>query len=226
MRDEGKRHWLFKAACKVVGRNEEQKSRFHSRRGEAPTLAVVVSSAPTLVRRITRRSSVGPWLVPEAVVALERELAPSDVVLELGGGASTRWLAERVGVLLTVEPHPAWIARIAAQVEGMEHVWLLAESVHRALSHLPATPSVVLIDHDEVAGDLTRGEVAGSLARSSEPKPRLIILDDSDRASVRNVEATLRHCGYVGVRYRGFRSRPWQVSETTIFHLARGECRA
>jgi hypothetical protein len=49
-----------------------------------------------------------PWMVPEAVAMVERHLRPDMTVLEYGGGASTPYWCERVGVLHTVEASPGW----------------------------------------------------------------------------------------------------------------------
>jgi hypothetical protein len=49
-----------------------------------------------------------PQMVPEAVTFLADRLTPEMTVLEWGGGASTPFLCERVGVLHTVEASPEW----------------------------------------------------------------------------------------------------------------------
>jgi hypothetical protein len=49
-----------------------------------------------------------PWMVPEAVAMVERNLRPDMTVLEYGGGASTPYWCERVGVLHTVEASHGW----------------------------------------------------------------------------------------------------------------------
>lgn len=49
-----------------------------------------------------------PWMVPEAVAMVERNLRPDMTVLEYGGGASTPYWCERAGVLHTVEASHGW----------------------------------------------------------------------------------------------------------------------
>jgi len=49
-----------------------------------------------------------PQMAPEAVSFLTDRLTPEMTVLEWGGGASTPYLCERVGVLHTVEACPDW----------------------------------------------------------------------------------------------------------------------
>lgn len=49
-----------------------------------------------------------PWMVPEAVAMVERDLRPDMTVLEYGGGASTPYWCERAGVLHTVEASHGW----------------------------------------------------------------------------------------------------------------------
>ena len=49
-----------------------------------------------------------PQMAPEAVSFLADRLTPEMTVLEWGGGSSTPYLCERVGVLHTVEASPEW----------------------------------------------------------------------------------------------------------------------
>jgi hypothetical protein len=49
-----------------------------------------------------------PQMVPEAVAFVTDRLTPDMTVLEWGGGASTPYLCERVGVLHTIEASPEW----------------------------------------------------------------------------------------------------------------------
>lgn len=49
-----------------------------------------------------------PWMVEEAVEFASELLTPGTCALEWGGGASTPYWCERVGVLHTVEASPGW----------------------------------------------------------------------------------------------------------------------
>ena len=58
-----------------------------------------------------------PWLTAEATRMLEDWLEPHHVGIEWGSGRSTRWFAERVGSLLSVEHHAGWHTAVSAQLE-------------------------------------------------------------------------------------------------------------
>lgn len=57
-----------------------------------------------------------PWLTAGATALLARWLEPHHTGVEWGSGRSTRWLARRVGHLLSIEHHPEWHARISEQL--------------------------------------------------------------------------------------------------------------
>jgi hypothetical protein len=65
-----------------------------------------------------------PWLTAEATKVLEQWLQPDHVGVEWGSGRSTRWFAQRVEQLLSVEHHPGWYATVSAQLadEGITNV--------------------------------------------------------------------------------------------------------
>ena len=49
-----------------------------------------------------------PWLARSAIELLDGFLRPTDVGLEFGSGTSTRWFAQRIGSLTSVEHHAEW----------------------------------------------------------------------------------------------------------------------
>ncbi len=66
-----------------------------------------------------RRHPTEPWLCRRAVLILDHWLRPGDEMAEFGSGRSTRWFAERVGHLTSVEDDPAWHARVTQTLEGL-----------------------------------------------------------------------------------------------------------
>jgi len=57
-----------------------------------------------------------PFLAPAAVRFLDRSLPRDGIGLEWGSGRSTRWLAQRLGRLVTVEHDPAWRQEVSRQL--------------------------------------------------------------------------------------------------------------
>lgn len=201
---------------KLIGRDGQHPSRLHTRRGELASPRAYLSLGPSLVGRLFGQRP-RPWLAPAAVSFLDRDLRPSDRMLELGGGASTAWFAERVGRLVTVEPDDAWCAHIRETTAGRTNVEILHSSVAHAMEDLALTPTVVLVDHDPAPGDASRGDVA-SWAAALSPPPRLVVLDDSDKPELAAVfDAFLDR--YDVRPFHGFKARPLRLVETTAFVL-------
>lgn len=65
-----------------------------------------------------------PWLTAEATRLLEEWLEPHHVGVEWGSGRSTRWFAQRVAHLLSVEHHAGWHAAVSEQLvaDGISNV--------------------------------------------------------------------------------------------------------
>lgn len=210
-------HTSSGALAKLVGKDTEHKTRLHSRRGMLVTYGELRSLLPSLRDRLSRRVPTTPWLTPSAVAALSAELRHDDVLLELGGGVSTSWFAQRVEHVASVEPDPLWAQRIRDMVRDRDNVTLLQMSVRRALQEVPRHPTAVLVDHDPKEDDLTRPEAVSEVVALFGATVRLIVLDDSDRQDFRSVEPLLHQLGFSSVRHGGFRPHPLHLTETTIF---------
>ncbi|HUQ80910.1 MAG TPA: hypothetical protein VM076_07235 [Gemmatimonadaceae bacterium] len=65
-----------------------------------------------------------PWLTAEATRLLDGWLRPTHVGVEWGSGRSTRWFAQRVRHLLSVEHHAGWHATVSEQLtaDGIANV--------------------------------------------------------------------------------------------------------
>jgi hypothetical protein len=59
-----------------------------------------------------------PWLNPQAIRVLERELGPTDTGIEWGSGRSTLWLARRTASVRSVESDESWYEHIAGELAG------------------------------------------------------------------------------------------------------------
>lgn len=60
-----------------------------------------------------------PWLTRAMIAILDSWLQPGDIGLEFGSGRSTRWFAQRVGHLTSVEHNPAWFRIVADQLGSL-----------------------------------------------------------------------------------------------------------
>lgn len=63
-----------------------------------------------------------PWIAPGAVEFCERHLRKDQIGLEWGSGRSTRWFAERLGHLLSIEYGAGWHAKVNRDIAGLLNV--------------------------------------------------------------------------------------------------------
>ena len=57
-----------------------------------------------------------PWLGEDAIRILEENLTKESQVLETGAGASTLWLADRAGLVISYEHNLAWYEAVNAEL--------------------------------------------------------------------------------------------------------------
>ncbi|MGC4896228.1 hypothetical protein [Micromonospora sp. DT31] len=70
-----------------------------------------------------------PWLTPRATELLDQMLLPTDRGLEFGSGWSTRWFAQRIHHLVSVEHDQTWHHAVSQQlkddaVDNVDHVFV------------------------------------------------------------------------------------------------------
>ncbi|MCS7033521.1 MAG: class I SAM-dependent methyltransferase [Phycisphaerae bacterium] len=63
-----------------------------------------------------------PWMCPGTVRFCQTHLSKSMSAIEFGSGRSTRWFAERVGRLISIEHNPQWYAQVQKQLEEVKNV--------------------------------------------------------------------------------------------------------
>jgi predicted O-methyltransferase YrrM len=80
-----------------------------------------------------RKFAKSPWLTPDAIRFLDDWLKPSDVAVEFGAGRSTKWFAERVGRLVSVESDETWYKRVRADLPANTAIHL-APTANEALA--------------------------------------------------------------------------------------------
>lgn len=202
-------------AAKVVGKDSEHVSRFHSRRGDLCN-ATDLLTLPVLVwNRCTGKVNNHPWMAPAAVKYLEQALDEEDVVLELGSGASTAWYARRTRRVVSLEPNLSWAERVKDQLADFPNAEVRVGSIEGLFvaAYLELHPAVLIVDHSDEPR-LSRTD-AIRFALSNGSAPRLIVLDDSDRTNYRPAIDILGDWSVS--RFTGFRDKPLRLTETTVF---------
>jgi hypothetical protein len=203
------------AAAKIIGKDSEHISRFHSRRGELCNMADVAAVPRIVWRRLVRTRAVSPWVVPAATKFVDLMLKPSDVLLELGSGSSTVWYARRVEHVLSLENDSEWARRVALQLAEQPNAevrhCVLGESFAGALQEL--RPTILIVDHTD-SPIFSRND-AIRMALQVPNCLRSIVLDDSDRLGYHPAFSLLED--WSAHRFVGFRDNPLRLTETTVF---------
>ena len=119
-------------------------------------------------------------------------MTPESIVLELGSGWSSLWLAERCGELFTVETHPMWVVNVERELRaaGLEnwhmikcclHMGKYRSKVDNGYAYDYETADLVLVDCRE---DLR--EIAAQVAWSFLKPGGWLLFDDAQRPRHRN----------------------------------------
>jgi predicted O-methyltransferase YrrM len=122
-----------------------------------------------------------PWITDGSLAVLEKFVAdrgPHIRAIEMGAGASTLWLAPRVGHLLSLEHHTEWHKRIVSELVSRRHtadVRRIARPYFYELEPLPdASFDLILIDGRDRVECLRR-------ARRLLAQDGLLIIDNTER---------------------------------------------
>ena len=130
-------------------------TRLHDEKGNlaapAELARVPLILLEAMGRRLFGRLPARPLLSHSATKSLAARLTPSSHVIEFGSGASTLWLAQRVGSLVSYETVTQWYDRVSTMLE----------------QHNVTNTTLVLWD-------------GGALAPQDKP-PNLIIIDGHKR---------------------------------------------
>jgi predicted O-methyltransferase YrrM len=125
-----------------------------------------------------------PWLTAESIRLLSGMLRPTDRALEWGSGRSTRWFADRVGELTSVESDPEWYGRVKDTLAGRSNVrYLYKECPGGAPEALAAEYANVADSFADESLDfvLVDGQVRDRCALKAIPKIRpggMLVVDN------------------------------------------------
>lgn len=164
-----------------------------------------------------------PWIVPASIGWLRRRIRSDWLVLELGAGRSTPWLARRAARVVSLEDNEFWHGwtrqRLAEAGLGSADLrFLPVEAFPAAISPLPeASFDLVVVDFLETP-EVSRVDCIRTAREKVRPGGYLL-LDDSDRPGYAEVFELLS-----GWRFRSFSGVKdgWpEVCETGVFRRPR-----
>lgn len=207
--------------AKVLCGDNVRPSRLHTEAGEYCSLDAVSGFFPAawswLRHKVNGGYSVQPWWVYAAIREVDLLVRSTDRVLEVGGGYSTLWLAQRCQEVVSIEENPAWSDIVSAQARelGLKNVTMLSGDSQSTFSNQSANNcwDVVVID-----GPHDRLEIFQALLRQKD-QPRLVIYDDTDKTENR-AAVKEKAPNYHPQTYRGFKPQTLHVCETTVFERA------
>jgi predicted O-methyltransferase YrrM len=213
----------LRGLAKAIRGSGTRKTRFHNERGLLMPPSAWARLPIVVLRRLLGRGGASPWIVPAASDFLDTVVARDWQALEVGAGASTTWLARRVGHVTSFEDDRLWYEEVRSSLEanGLDNVDLrrieLGDLV-AAVGALPGGYDLVLVDHSE---DEEGQRVATVEAAHEKVRPGgYLVLDDSDRRAYRKVDELL--AGWTMRRFMGVRPSPLIATETTVFQRTAG----
>jgi hypothetical protein len=164
---------------KVIAGGEQRISRLHDEKGRLMPLSdlryVPRSVGYIFGRKLADKLPELPWFTFTAIRRIEQIIQPTWKMIEFGSGMSTKWFAERVATIHSIESNPTWYARVAPTLPKNARYEL------RAREHY-ADVSEYQDGHFDFA--VVDGEVRADCMRSVLPKIKCggyIYFDDSDK---------------------------------------------
>ena len=191
-------------------------SRFHTLRGELIPFKEILLIPVELVLRFFQVHRSGPWLPKKAIYALNEILheGANKKVLEIGGGSSSKFFSNRCSKLVTIEEDLMWGVVIKKQIQNRNcDFQLVLTDTEDWLNQLEKDGTeydLILIDG---ASDEVRKKCLVKL--SIMYKSAVIVLDNSDRNTFRDIESRVKPVKTV--RFNGLLRNPFQAYETTFF---------
>lgn len=128
-----------------------RKSRLHDEKGNLASPAEIVRIPLVCVEAVARlllgRLPARPLLCYRATKRLASLLSPSSSVIEFGSGASTTWLAQRVGSLVSYETEPKWYESVSMTLRQFKITnTTLVLWKGEILPHPDTPPNLIIID--------------------------------------------------------------------------------
>jgi len=165
---------------RLVAGDPYHRSRLHDERGNLVSLGKL-RQAPLNAFWVARRKVTGqlpelPWLTFDAVARLDGLLQQGWRMVEFGSGMSTRWFADRVSTVHSIEHARSWHDRIATSLPANVRYELRSGPAYYDLSdYADGSLDIVVVD------GIDRDECVSAALPKIRPGGWLY-LDNSDRA--------------------------------------------
>ena len=154
-----------------------------------------------------------PWMNYHIIQFLESRFHKQLTLYEFGSGNSTRFYADRVGEVNSVENNPQWYQLVSNT---------LPENVHLTLAedHQDYINSIRLIGKSSdivIVDGLMRVECA-KVALECLSEGGVMVLDDSDRQDYAEIFQLMANAGFRKIDFRGLKPGSISAFQTTVFY--------
>ena len=203
---------------RILQVDESRKSRFHDQTNCLMPLQEFLMLPFEVILRLMKMERSGPWMSRNAVKFLDKLLAEKFMgkarVLEIGGGNSTPWLAERCHSLVTLELDAEWAKIIKKKSEKYKDrvkVFNASfESFSSSTQYKLSEFDLIIVDGES---DTSRLDIAKRILNSVQGT--ILVLDNSDRRIFNPVSNLSRNREIISKN--GLIRNPLQVTRTTFF---------
>jgi predicted O-methyltransferase YrrM len=168
-----------------------------------------------LKQPVRRDGSPIPWMNYNAIAFLEQRLHPDMSVFEFGSGNSTRFFAQRVAKVVSVECDRGWYEKLRGELPPNAEL-LLCEpyAVDAYLGHLRAQPQ----PFDMIVVDAEDREACLRAAPERLSERGVVVLDDAERP---NYQAGVQHLlalGFKKLDFEGLKPGGIRAYRTSVFY--------
>lgn len=156
-----------------------------------------------------------PWMNYPVVAFLKERLNKDINIFEYGSGYSTRFYAQRVGTVTSLEYNQLWYNRIKDTLPN--NVTLIYQKSDidgqycRAIQQSKQKYELVIVDGDDRHNCMR-------VCIDSLTKNGVIILDDSQRAEYDEGILALEQSGFKRIHFEGLKPKGKHMDRTTIFY--------
>ena len=153
-----------------------------------------------------------PWMPYSFIDFLDERLDPDARVFEYGSGTSTRWFAERVGTVVSVEDDRTWFDEVRTSVPSN------AEVVYRTGQEYVSTPDEYGEFDLVVVDGRNRVECAETAADSLAPDGVIVWDDSRGRSSYSSKIAELERAGFRELAFQGMGPVTANLQRTSVLY--------
>jgi hypothetical protein len=159
-----------------------------------------------------------PWITYPAIEFIKRRVKPEMSIFEYGSGGSTRWWANLVSHVVSVEHDRQWFDRLSAvkcpNIQLFQIDLVCGGEYSKKIANYKNRFDIVVVDGEDRVNCIRN--CLGALTESG-----VVIVDNSDRSQYAEGVAYLSEHGFRKIEFIGFCPIVNFKSETSIFYRSK-----